>query len=54
MLEGRGQDSAGRPEMERNQVWNRYLNQGGAQGVIVGPAPQPVRIINEPGQPVVE
>ncbi len=54
MLEARGQELRRQTEMERNQVWNRYLNQGGAQGVIVGPAPQPVRIINEPGQPVVE
>jgi hypothetical protein len=54
MLEARGQDLRRQSELERNQVWNRYLNQGGAQGVIVGPAPQPVRITNEPGQPVVD
>lgn len=54
MLEARGQDLRRQSELERNQVWNRFLNQGGAQGVIVGPAPQPVRIINEPGQPEVD
>ncbi len=54
MLEARGQDLRRQSELERSQVWNRYLNQGGAQGVIVGPAPQPVRVINQPGQPVVD
>jgi hypothetical protein len=40
LLEARGQDLRRQSELERNQMWNRFLNQGGAQGVIVGPPPQ--------------
>jgi hypothetical protein len=48
LVQMRGQDLRRLSDAERNAMWNRYLNGGGAQGVIRGPQPQPPRIINDP------